>query len=93
MDFNTFIIVIYCLIAEWLAEQPRLRQRGPQPTLSDAEVLTIEVAGIWLDLATDKAIFLYFQRHYGAWFPGLQTIHRTTFVRQSANLWALKVQL
>jgi len=93
MDLNTFIIVIYCLTADWLAGQPRLRRRGPQPTLSDAEVLTIEVVGIWLGLATDKAIFLYFQRHYGDWFPGLCRVHRTTFVRQSANLWAVKVQL
>jgi hypothetical protein len=93
MDLNTFIVVIYCLIDDWLAEQPRYRRRGPQPTLSDAEVLTIEVVGIWLNMATDKAIFLYFQRHYGDWFPGLRAIHRTTFVRQSANLWAVKVQL
>ncbi|MEZ4539249.1 MAG: hypothetical protein R3C43_04600 [Chloroflexota bacterium] len=41
MDLNTFIVVIYCFIDDWLAEQPRYRQRGPQPTLSDAEVLTI----------------------------------------------------
>lgn len=93
MDLNTFIIVIYCLIDDWLAEQPRYRQRGPQPTVSDAEVLTIEVVGIWLGLATDKAIYLYFQRHYGDWFPGLGQVHRTTFVRQSANRWWLKVQL
>jgi hypothetical protein len=93
MDVNTFMVIIYCLIDDWLAEQPRYRQRGPQPTMSDAEVLTIEVVGLWLGLATDKAIFLYFQRHYGDWFPGLRDAHRTTFVRQSANLWAVKVQL
>ena len=93
MDLNTFIITIFCLIDDWLSVQPRYRQRGPQPTMSDAEVLTIEVVGIWLGLATDKAIYLYFQRHYGDWFPGLREVHRTTFVRQSANLWAMKVQL
>lgn len=93
MDLNTFVIIVYCLIDDWLAEQPRYRRRGPQPTISDAEVLTIEVVGIWLGLVTDKAVFLYFQRHYGDWFPGLAGIHRTTFVRQSANLWAVKVQL
>lgn len=93
MDLNTFIIIIYCLIDDWLAEQPRYRRRGPQPTISDAEILTIEVVGIWLGLVTDKALFLYFQRHYGEWFPGLVDIHRTTFVRQSANLWAVKVHL
>jgi len=93
MDLNTFIIIIYCLIDDWLAEQPRYRRRGPQPTISDSEVLTIEVVGIWLGLATDKATFLYFQRHYDAWFPALRQVHRTTYVRQSANLWAVKVQL
>jgi len=93
MDLNTFIVLIYCFIADWLAEQPRYRERGPQPRVSDAEILTIEVVGIWLGLATDKAIFGYFQRHYGDWFPELRAIHRTTFVRQSANLWAVKVQL
>ena len=93
MDVNTFIVIIYCLIDDWLAEQPRYRQRGPQPTISDAEILTIEVVCLWLGLATDKAMFLYFQRHYGDWFPGLRDTHRTTFVRQSANLWVVKVQL
>jgi hypothetical protein len=92
-DLNTFIVVIFCLIDDWLAEQPRYRRRGRQPTISDAEILTIEVVGIWLGLVTDKALFLYFQRHYGDWFPGLVDIHRTTFVRQSANPWAVKVQL
>lgn len=93
MDLNTFIITIYCFTADWLAEQPRYRQRGPQPTLSDAELLTIEVVGSWLGLATDKAIKSYFQRHYGDWFPALGEIHRTTFGRQSANLWWVKAQL
>lgn len=37
MKFYTFIIVIYCLIDDWLADQPRYRQRGPQSTLSDKE--------------------------------------------------------
>ena len=93
MDLNTFIVTIFSLIDDWLAQQPRYRRRGPQPTMSDSEILTIEVVGIWLGLATDKALFLYFQRHYDDWFPGLTQIHRTTFVRQSANLWAMKVQL
>jgi len=30
---------------------------------------------------------------WGDWFPALGSIHRTTFVRQAANLWAIKAQL
>ncbi len=87
MNLNTFIIIIYCLIDDWLATQPKYRRRGPQPTLSDSELLTIEVVGSFLGHDTDKKLFLYFQQHYSHWFPALAQIHRTTFVRQSANLW------
>lgn len=93
MDLNTFIVIVYCFIDDWLQDQPKYRQRGPQPILSDSELLTIEVVGNWLGHATDKGLFLYFQRHYVEWFPALGCIHRTTFVRQSANLWWVKAQL
>ncbi len=93
MDISTFLVIIYCLIDDWLQEQPKYRQRGPQPTLSDSELLTIEVVGSWLGLATDKGVFIHFRRHFRDWFPAIGQIHRTTFVRQSANLWWVKVQL
>ncbi len=92
MDLSTFIISVFCLVDDHLKGK-RIRQRGPAPTLSDAEVLTIEIVGEFLELDTDKAIFLYFRRHYGEWFPALGEIHRTTFCRQSANLWKVKERL
>lgn len=92
MDLSTFIISVFCLVDDRLKGK-RIRQRGPTPTLSDAEVLTIEIVGEFLELDTDKAIFRYFRRHYGEWFPALSEIHRTTFCRQSANLWKIKERL
>jgi hypothetical protein len=92
MDLSTFIISVFCLVDDHLKGK-RIRQRGPAPALSDAEVLTIEIVGEFLELDTDKAIFLYFRRHYGEWFPALGEIHRTTFCRQSANLWKVKERL
>lgn len=85
MDITTFIIAVFCLIDDQLAGQ-RLRRRGPQPTLCDSEVLTIEVVGEFLGLETDSSIFAYFRRDYADWFPGLREINRTTFVQQAANL-------
>lgn len=79
MDITTFIIATFCLIDDQLAGK-RLRQRGPQPTLKDSEVLTIEVVGEFLGLEADSDIFTYFRRHYADWFPGLLKISRTTFV-------------
>lgn len=91
-DFTDFLIFVFCFVDDYLQGR-RLRQRGPQPTLSDSEVLTIEILGEFLGLETDKAIFSYFRRHWADWFPGLRRIHRTTFVRQAAKLTPIKAQL
>ena len=92
MDLSTFIVSVFCLIDDRLKGK-RIRQRGPAPKLSDAEVLTIEIIGEFLGLDTDKAIHLFFRRHYAEWFPTLAEVHRTTFARQAANLWKIKERL
>jgi hypothetical protein len=59
-------------------------------------VMTMEVVGEYLGLEQDRALFAYFQRHYrhyAHFFPALRHVHRTTFVRQAANLWRLKERL
>ena len=89
MDISTFIVTVFCLIDDRLKGR-RVRQRGPAPKLSDAEVLTIELVGEFLGMDTDEAIFRYFREHYGEWFPTLHKVHRTTFARQGANLWKIK---
>jgi len=92
MDITTFMIATYCLIEDHIGGQ-RLRKRGPQPTLRDSEVLTIEVVGEFLGLDTESSIFTHFCRYYADWFPGLRQITRTTFTRQAANLWKVKQEL
>ena len=92
MDITTFRIAVYCLIEDHLAGQ-RLRKRGPQPTLRDSEVLTMEVVGEFLRIDTESNIFTHFRRCYADWFPGLRQITRTTFTRQAANLWKVKQEL
>jgi Transposase DDE domain len=69
---------------------PRLRERGPAPTLADSEVITIELAGEFFGLDTDDGIFAFFRRYHLAEFPALATVDRTTFARQAANLWRVK---
>jgi hypothetical protein len=89
VDLSSFIVAVFCLIDDQIKDRA-LRARGPAPKLSDSETLTIEVVGEFLGLDTDKAIFEYFRIHFAQWFPALREIHRTTFTRQSANLWHLK---
>jgi hypothetical protein len=84
MDVTTLLIAVYCAIDEWLAGA-RLRRRGPQPVLTDAEVLTIERVGGFLGIDTDKGIYEPFRRQDRDWFPALGRVHRTTFARQAAK--------
>ncbi|HEY7419885.1 MAG TPA: IS982 family transposase [Ktedonobacteraceae bacterium] len=96
MSLDDFIITCFCLIDELMPEVTkgkRLRTRGAAPKLSDSEVITMEVVGSYLGLAQDKELFLYFQRHYTHFFPALHHLSRSTFVRQAANLWAVKEHL
>ena len=99
MELDTLMITWFCWIDEGIKElsgHRRLRQRGPDPRLADSEVLTMEVVGESLGLDQDSALCAYFQHHQHHWshfFPRLRGLHRTTFVRQAANLRGLKDQL
>lgn len=99
MDLESFMIAVYCLIDELLGELQadpdwrRIRQRGPAPLLADSEVITMVTVGEFLGLDQDSAIYHYFRRHHAALFPRLTQVHRTTFTRQAANLWAVTEQL
>ena len=68
-----------------------IRSKGFAPTLSDSEVLTMEIVAEYQGIDTDQAIWQYFRRHWLAWFPGLRS--RCAFVRQADLLWQYKAML
>lgn len=88
-----YIIEVYCLVDEMLKKVVKntMRQRGSAPNLSDAEVITMEIVGESLGLDQDKNIHGYFKNHWLHYFPCLG--HRTTFLRQAANLWSCKQKI
>jgi hypothetical protein len=91
MLIDEFIISVYCCVENLfyrVLENRKLRQRGFPPKFTDIELLTIEIVGEFLGLEKDKSIWEYFRRHWHDWFPNLPC--RTTFIRQSANLWKIK---
>jgi hypothetical protein len=91
MERDIFIISVYCLVVDImrkLENSYKFRRAGCAPKLTDAEVITIEICGEFFKLHEDTEIYNYFKRHYLAFFPNLPD--RTTFVRQSANLWQAK---
>jgi hypothetical protein len=99
VDLEDFTIAVSCLVDELLGEMQhdpdwrRIRHRGPAPTLADSEVITMVTVGEFLGYDQDVAIYRYFRRHHPGWFPALDRVHRTTFARQAANLWAVTERL
>jgi IS5 family transposase len=91
MPLEDFIIFVFCWVDEKLKSFPTIRQRGSNPKLSDAEVITMEIVGEFLGFDTDKHMWQYFKHHWLEWFPQLGS--RSNFVRQSANLWNYKKQI
>jgi hypothetical protein len=94
MDRDTFIITVYCLVVEaykTVEERYRIRRGGFPPSLTDEEVITMEICGAYFKLHQDKDLFDYFQSHYRSFFPDLKD--RSSFVRQAANLWQIKAAL
>jgi hypothetical protein len=93
VDLDTYIVNVFCWvddIMKTLYQDHKLRHRGSEPILSDSEVITIETVREYLGWDLDKQIFHYFRSHFAHFFPALRQIHRTTFVRQAANLWQAK---
>jgi hypothetical protein len=97
MSLTDYMITVLCLVDDLRTAMKEdgltLRRRGPAPTLADSVVVACEIIGEFLGYDTDSGLFRYFRRHHAAFFPKLKTVHRTTFTRQAANLWAVKQSL
>ena len=89
MTVTDYLLEVFYLIDTEIEAMnlPRLRRRGPRPTLSDSEVITMVLAGEFLGIDTDRGIYRFFRRYHLAEFPALAHVDRTTFARQAAALW------
>ena len=88
MDREEFITRVYCVVDDFfraLTAGKQVRRRGPQPNLTDAEVITMQVVGEFLGMDGDKNIWAYFSCNWRSLFPAIGD--RTTFVKQLGNLW------
>jgi hypothetical protein len=96
MTFEDYLLHLFYLVDSELealkSERglPRLRPRGPEPTLHDSEVITVELAGEFAGIDTDGGIYAFFRHYHRGEFPALARVDRTTFARQAANLWRVK---
>jgi hypothetical protein len=93
MPPQDLLLQVFCLIDDELKALALPRRRGPRPTLTDSEVITIELVGEFWGLDRDTALLRHFRAYHPAEFPNLAGVSRTTFARQAANLWAVKERL
>ena len=94
LPIDEFIIWVFCHVTDHLnalSQGHKARSRGFAPSLTDSEVITMEIVGEFLGIDTDKGIWEYFRCHWLHFFPDLGC--RTTFVRQATNLWYWKMRL
>ncbi len=94
MSMEDFIITVYCLIDETLKiviAPQKLRRRGFEPSLSDSEMITMEVTAEFLGIDTDKGAWEYFCNHWRDWFPRLGS--RANYAKHAANLWNVTQQI
>jgi Transposase DDE domain len=95
MSPQDLLLLVCCLVDDELKalNLGAVRQRGPDPELADSEVITTELVGEHLGLDRDARLFWHFRQYHARAFPALTHVHRTTFVRQAANLWRIRQRL
>ena len=59
MPEEDFIITVFCIVEEIIKalKLPRLRRKGANPSLSDSEVITMEIVGEFIGYHEDQAIW------------------------------------
>src|SRR5262249_11822156 len=89
---DDLLLLVFCLVDDALRDSgiDDPRRSGPKPTLCDAEIITLEIVGELLGFHDDTRLFWFFRRYHSQAFPALLSVHRTTFIRQAANLWKVK---
>jgi hypothetical protein len=88
MDQDTFMTTLSVWIDDWYkAEMAEALQRrhGPQPCMSDSEVLTVALAGQW------RCGVRYMQQQGRGWFPHM--LQRSRFNQRVRYLWAAIIKL
>src|SRR5689334_5186547 len=94
MDQELCLVWLYCVIDGALRSMigtGRLRTRGPEPELTDAEILTLQIWGEMRGLASDATIWRDAAAKLREWFPRLGA--EWNFVRRCGNLAGVQERL
>lgn len=65
------LIVLFCLVDDWVRTHPLPRRRGPRPACADSEVLTLAVARELQDGCSERRFLRRVRREWPHLFPHL----------------------
>jgi hypothetical protein len=97
MDLDTFMTTLYVIVDDWFREKAIdkvLRRPGPVPSMSDAEVVSVALAGQWrkgVPWDSERSLVRYMQAHGKKWFPTM--LERSAFNQRVRNLWGVLLEL
>lgn len=91
MDLDTFVTVLYCLIDDWYKANVKvddLYRRGRPQRMTDAEVLTLVIAGQWrvgVPWQSERGLVRFMRKHGLNWFPTM--LRHSQFNRRARQVW------
>lgn len=94
MEPEEYLIWLYLKVEDTFTKtvgDTRLRSRGFAPSLSDIELITIELFGEYQGHGNDKSIWRYIKQHCHNWFPALGSYKN--FTKHCANLMLVKEKI
>jgi transposase len=71
VDLDTFLTTVYVSVEDECCLPPDPPQRGPAPSLSRSELLTLAIVSQWAAFPSERAFYRYAQRRLRAAFPTL----------------------
>jgi hypothetical protein len=72
LDTNTFLTLLYAMSDDFCKTRPRPQPTpGAQPSLSQAEVLTLCIFSQWRNFASERDFYRFAGRHLRPYFPDL----------------------
>ena len=94
MEPEEYLIWLYLKVGENFKKTvggARLRSRDFAPSLSDIELITIELFAEYQGHGNDKSIWRYMKQHWQNWFPELRSYKN--FTKHCANLMIVKEKI
>ena len=71
LDVDTFLTILYVMVDDFCHSQPPKRRPGPEPSLSESEVITLAIFARWSRFTSERDFYRYAEANLRDAFPTL----------------------